>query len=159
MCLKWKYILNGEWNLPLCCRTLGWKPRLLRGFPSFFDIYRSFGAVVPDVIVVVAASLVIIVVADIVAVVGRHVGAIAGERHRWWCVIDVRRPRMDRKRRRLRSRGAADDRASGTDASLGPRWRRVIVRLCGIRDDYCNYTLRRHLTGRNKVRRYRLVAS
>lgn len=111
-----------KWNSPLCCRTLGWKPRLLRGFSSFFDIYRSFGAVAPDVVVVVTAGLVadivVVVVVDVVAVV---VGAIAGERHRRRGVVDVRRPRMDRKRRRLRPRGTADDRASGADAPLGPR--------------------------------------
>lgn len=126
---KWRFKeareSTAKQNLPLCCRTLGWKPRLLRGFSSFFDIYRSFGAVAPDVVVVVTASLVVdivvVVVVDVVTVVGRHVGAIAGERHCRRGVVDVRRPRMDRKCRRLRSRGPADDRASGTDASLGPR--------------------------------------
>lgn len=89
-------------NLPLCCRTLGWKSRFLRDFPSFFDIHRSFGAVVLDIIVVVTGSVVVVVAAaDVVAVVGRHVGAIAGERHRWRRIVNVRRPRMDRKRRRL----------------------------------------------------------
>lgn len=111
-------------NSPLCCRTLGWKPRLLRGFSSFLDIYRSFGAVAPDVVVIVAASLVVdivVVVIGVVAVVGRHVGAIAGERHCRRGIVNVGRSRMDRKCRRLRPRGAADDRASGTDAPLGPR--------------------------------------
>lgn len=69
-------------NLPLCCRTLGWKPRLLRDISSFFDVYRSFGAVVSYIIVVVTRGVVVVVVAHVVAVVGRHVSAVAGEGHR-----------------------------------------------------------------------------
>lgn len=122
--VKSKCASDRKWNLPLCCRTLGWKSRFLRGLPSFFDIDRSFGAITPDVIVIIAASLVanvVVVVVNVVAVVGGDVGTVAGERHRRRRVIDVRRPRMDRKCRRLRPRRTAGDRASGTDAPLGPR--------------------------------------
>jgi len=113
-----------EQNLPLCCRTLGWKSRLLRDFSSFFDVHRSFSAVILDVVVVVVvitAGIIVVVAAGIVAVVRRHVNAIAGERHRWRRIVDVRRSRMDRERRSLRPRSAASDRTPGTDAPLGPR--------------------------------------
>jgi len=126
-----------EQYLPLCCRTLGWKSRLLRDFPSFFDVHRSFSAVILDVVIVVTAGIVVVVAAGVVAVVGRHVSAIAGKRHRWRGIVDVRRPRMDRERRSLWPRSAASDRAPGTDAPLGPRWRRVIVRLENSRRYYC----------------------
>lgn len=112
---------------PLCRRTLGRKSRLLRDFSSFFDVDRSFACVVPDVVIVVPARLdvvhvvVVVVVVRVVAGVRGGVGAIGGERHRRRRVVDVRRSRMHRERRRLRSRGAADHRASRTDAPLGPR--------------------------------------
>lgn len=109
---------------PLCRRTLGWKPRLLRDFSSFLDVDRSFAAVIPDVVVVIPGWLhvvhVVVVVVHVIGGVGA-VGAISRKRNCRRGVVHVRGSRVHRERRRLRPRRAVDHRTSGTDAPLGPR--------------------------------------
>lgn len=117
--------------VPLCCRTLGREPRLPGYISALFDVDRSIGCVASIVVVVDIVvhrwmfRVVNVVIVDrvsrsVVDVVRYSVIPISSESHRRRRIVHVRRAGMNRKGRRLRSRGISDTGARGTHTPFDP---------------------------------------